>query len=500
MSARKQSGSGVPPLSPEVGRVAPNAPWPVVRIGSALNLINGRAFKPSEWSGSGLPIVRIQNLNNPEAPFNFYDGELPAKFRLKDDDLLFAWSGTPGTSFGAHIWRGGDAWLNQHIFKVEFDENQFDRRFLRLAINQNLNDYIRAAHGGAGLAHITKGKFEASEIWCPPLPEQRRIVAEIETQWAKLDAGVAALKRVQANLKRYRAAVLQAACEGKLVPTEAELRRTEGRGPKTASIPREGAINRAVRDEGVVGSNLTGPTTFETGEQLLQRILAERRKSWTGRGKYKEPVAPDTSNLPALPEGWTWASVDALTGHITSGSRDWSQYYGKGTGTFVLAQNVRPLKLDMAERQTVDAPAGDAETERTRVVQNDLLVTIVGAKTGDVCRVPHELNDHFVCQSVGLLRPVSASTARYLELYLASPENGQAIWKRFIYGQGRPHLGFDELRATAVALPPLAEQTRIVAEVERRLSVIEELETLAATNLARATRLRQAVLKRNLNR
>ena len=137
-------------------------------------------------------------------------------------------------------------------------------------------------HGAAGLAHITKGRFEQSELPKPELDEQREIVAEIEKQFTRLEAGVAALRRVQANLKRYRAAVLKAACEGKLVPTEAELARQEGR-------------------------------TYETGAQLLERILTERRQNWNGKGKYKEPAAPDTTNLPELPEGWTWATVEQLS-------------------------------------------------------------------------------------------------------------------------------------------------------------------------------------------
>jgi len=218
-----------------------------VRVGESLRLVNGRAFKPTEWKKSGLPIVRIQNLNNPDAPFNYYEGQLPEKFLLDDGDLLFAWSGTPGTSFGAHIWRRGRAWLNQHIFKVHFDDKQFDKRYLQLAINRNLEQYIRAAHGGAGLAHITKGRFEESTLPCLPLDEQQRIVAEIEKQFTRLDAGMASLKRVQIALKRYRASVLKAACEGRLVPIEAELARKENH-------------------------------SYETGEELLRRILEERRK------------------------------------------------------------------------------------------------------------------------------------------------------------------------------------------------------------------------------
>ena len=83
--------------------------WLTVRVGDALQLFNGRAFKPTDCAKSGRPIVRIQNLNDPDAAFNFYDGELPERFALHGGDLLFAWSGTPGTSFGAHVWRGGAA-------------------------------------------------------------------------------------------------------------------------------------------------------------------------------------------------------------------------------------------------------------------------------------------------------------------------------------------------------------------------------------------------------
>lgn len=132
--------------------------WRRVRIGNTLRLVNGSAFKPTDWTKDGVPIVRIQNLNNPEAAFNRTTRELPEKFKLRGGELLFAWSGTPGTSFGAHIWRGGEAWLNQHIFNVLFDENEWDKKFLQFAINQNLADYIRAADRRRRLGTHHKGK------------------------------------------------------------------------------------------------------------------------------------------------------------------------------------------------------------------------------------------------------------------------------------------------------------------------------------------------------
>src|SRR5438445_407881 len=136
--------------------------WAYGRIYDLVRLVNGFAFKPSHWKGRGLPIIRIQNLNNPNAPFNYCPDRIPEKFLVRHGNLLFAWSGTPGTSFGAHIWNGGNGWLNQHIFRVDFDESLLDKIYLRLAINCNLQSYIAEAHGGVGLAHITKGRFEES--------------------------------------------------------------------------------------------------------------------------------------------------------------------------------------------------------------------------------------------------------------------------------------------------------------------------------------------------
>ncbi|MDT8870830.1 restriction endonuclease subunit S [Komagataeibacter rhaeticus] len=82
-------------------------------------------------------------------------------------DLLFAWSGTPGTSFGAHLWMGQKAILNQHIFKIIFNELDIDKNYFKIAINSTLHELIGKAHGGVGLAHVTKGKFETTKL---PLP------------------------------------------------------------------------------------------------------------------------------------------------------------------------------------------------------------------------------------------------------------------------------------------------------------------------------------------
>ena len=111
--------------------------WEWLRLGSTMEMLNGRAFKPSEWMDAGLPIVRIQNLNNPNASFNYCDpSTVVDKNRIDDGAFLISWSGTPGTSFGAFIWSRGAAALNQHIFKCVLIGRVFLPEFLRLSINR----------------------------------------------------------------------------------------------------------------------------------------------------------------------------------------------------------------------------------------------------------------------------------------------------------------------------------------------------------------------------
>jgi len=154
--------------------------WPTKPIGELCQLINGRAFKPSDWGKDGLPIVRIQNLNDQRKPFNKYNGNFSEKHFIDNGAILLSWSGTPGTSFGCFRWLRGPGILNQHIFKVIIQDNILDGDFFIYAVNSRLDEMISQAHGGVGLRHITKAKLDAIHLPVPKLEEQHRIVARIK--------------------------------------------------------------------------------------------------------------------------------------------------------------------------------------------------------------------------------------------------------------------------------------------------------------------------------
>ena len=161
--------------------------WTTAPLGDLCKLVNGRAFKPTDWTKTGLPIVRIQNLNDSTKPFNRFSHPVSPRHQIDTGNILLSWSGTPGTSFGCFTWVRGSAILNQHIFLVHVDTERMLEEFFVYAVNSRLSEMIRLAHGGVGLRHITKGKLESIHLPVPPRIEQRRIVGILDGCMNRID-------------------------------------------------------------------------------------------------------------------------------------------------------------------------------------------------------------------------------------------------------------------------------------------------------------------------
>lgn len=146
-----------------------------IKLGDTATFVNGYPFKPETWTEEGLPIIRIQNLNNPDAAFNRFSGTIPEKYIVRKGDILISWS----ASLGAYEWSGEDAYLNQHIFKVVFNKCPIDKHFLRYAVESKLAEMEKDAHG-ATMRHIVKKDFDNTPIPYPPVQEQEKIVAELD--------------------------------------------------------------------------------------------------------------------------------------------------------------------------------------------------------------------------------------------------------------------------------------------------------------------------------
>lgn len=451
-------------------RRQPPPGWSLTRLGSIGRYLNGRGFKKSEWGDHGRPIIRIQNLTGSSEQFNYFLGSVDAKNEVQAGDLLMSWAAT----LGAYIWRGPRAVLNQHIFKVE---SHIDRAFHYYVLRWALEELYRNAHG-TGMVHVTKAKFDGTPVFLPPTREQQRIVEAIDSYFSRLDDALATLERVQHSLKRYRASVLKAAAEGRLAPTEGELARVEGR-------------------------------TYEPAEVLEKRILTARRHRWedaelakmTAKGKvpkdeswkaqYVEPVAPDTGDLPRLPDGWCWTSLGRLFDvRIGSTPSRAKPEYWNGGIPWVSSGEVSFCRI-ASTRETI-SEAGLANSSTQLHPAGSVLLGMIGeGKT----RGQAAILNIAACNSqnsASIRVSESGLPPEYVFYFLMEQYE---VTRARGSGNNQPALNKSRVESIPIPLPPLAEACRIVAGVSQHVSVIDSLESEARRGVARCARLRRSILK-----
>lgn len=481
--------------------------WRVARVGEILKVRNGYAFKSTDYRDEGVRLIRQSNLGDDLVDVSDakrvdprFLKELPG-FIVENDDLLIGMSGSLGKI--ARYQNSEPALQNQRTGLLMVKPGN-DRKFAKLVLKY-VEPQIIAEGKGIAVQNVSAKEIEDCVFPLPPIDDQRRIVAEIEKQFTRLEVGVAALRRVQANLKRYRAAVLKAACEGRLVPTEAELQQSGSGVPpldpdSTAKPPPSKDSAKVPANPKRQDAASTSTSTFESGQQLLARILTERRQNWQGRGKYKDPLAPDIKNVGQIAESWVWASVDQLANETMIGldrGRD-QQSSAPETGVPYIKMN----NVTMDGRVQCDAlvfvPASREEAERYAVRDGDILFNTRNSKelVGKVGLVRCPPSGAVYNNNLMRIRLPEGVLPAFLTLQMCSQEFRQRMELVKKATTSVAAVYAKDLLPLAIALPPLPEQTRIVAEVERRLSVVEELEAVVTTNLQRANRLRQSILQK----
>jgi len=312
-----------------------------------------------------------------------------------------------------------------------------------------------------------------------PVHEQERIVQKIEELFTQLDAAVASLERVRANLKRYRAAVLKAAVEGQLT---AEWR---------AQHP-----------------------DVEPASVLLERILHERRAAWeqvelaryarSGKtqpkgwqDKYKEPATPSTIDRSSLPMGWCWAIVDQAVQRSEYGTSVKCSYDANGVPV-IRIPNIAAGEIDLSDMkfatQSLKLSLDDAlQPGDILVCRTNGSVNLIGKAA--VVRTVLETVHSFASYLLRFRLVDSRILPRWLHLFLSSRQGRDFIEAHAASSAGQHNISLTLMHSMLFPLPPLVEQEQIVSEVERRLSVLTALEAQVEAGLKRAARLRQSILK-----
>jgi type I restriction enzyme S subunit len=445
----------------------------------------GSKLKTSHYTNEGPRVLRLQNVGDGEfvdamAHISEEHFETLSKHHIYGGDVLIAALGeTLPRSCIVPDWIG-PALVKADCPRFKPNPDLTNAHYVNFALNSP-GIRKRAANiiHGVGRPRLNLGEIRGTWIPLAPLNEQKQIVSKIEELFSDLDAGVAALKRAQANLRRYRASVLKSAVEGRLTAAW----RSANPGVEPAS-------------------------------ELLARILRERRQRWeqqqlatyeskgkkppkNWQSKYKEPAAPDTANLSELPNGWCWTTIDAIgevVGGITKGQKRKTEE-GLVEVPYLRVANVQRGYLDLSKIKTIQARA--SELERYRLQPGDILFNEGGDrdKLGRGWVWEGQIEDCIHQNHVFRVRFVLPEmNSEFLS------HHGNTFGRLWFLRTGKQSVNLASINMTVlrkfpVPLAPLSEQSAIIDFAREKLSSINRTLELIEKNLARSDRLRQTILK-----
>jgi type I restriction enzyme, S subunit len=438
--------------------------WVIATLGDLAIFQNGRVFKAQEWGSYGRPIIRIQNLTGSAEKINRFDGEVEDRYIVRDGDFLISWSAT----LGSFIYRGEEAVLNQHIFKVTpFIEKQF----LYYGTLYYL-DEIKKKVRGSGMQHIIKSDFDNIKFSLPPLNEQKRIVEKLEALMSDLDTAVQSLKNALGKLETYRRSVLKAAVEGELTHEWRE-------------------VNQA---------------TLQPADELLTRILQEHRERWTEEQEsknrknavYEAPIAPDLSSQPDLPKGWVWATLDQLSWSSGYGTSERSAYEFSGI-PILRIPNIQNGSIDLSDLKF--AAESLRIDERSSLKIGDVLIIRTNGSRDLIGRAAVVINEfetfHYFASYLIRFRLVqNFMLHRWVNAIWSSEPLRQLIEGRATTTAGQYNINMTSLESLPIPLPPENEQEQILEIAELHFAAASDLELNIKTQLAQAEQTRQSMLEK----
>lgn len=454
--------------------------WCWVTVGDVGNVTGGLTQNSKrDQLPLQLPFLRVANVYANELrleqvlEIGVREDEVSRSLLEKGDLLVVEGNGSLDQIGRVALWNGAIApCLHQnHLIKVRFVPVALGRFALYWLLSSAGRDQItRVASSTSGLHTLSISKVQALEMPLAPFREQERISDAVESYFSRLDDTVTTLERVERNLKRYRASVLKAAVEGRLVPTEAVLAKEEGRDYEPASV-------------------------------LLERILTERRRHWSKsgkKGKYQEPAPPATANLPELPEGWCWASAESICEAVDSGTTPSKEHFADQTGVpFIKVYNLTfDGSLDFTKQPTfVRSDYEGTKMGRSRVEPGDVLMNIVGPPLGKVSIVPPAHARWNINQAIVRFRPLPGLLGQFLSFFLQSEQCKRWLSATAKTTTSQVNLATTTCRRLAVPVPPFAEQLRIVERVEEQITAASVTRAQINASTSRASRLRQSILK-----
>lgn len=414
-----------------------------------------------------MPFLRVANVYANELrledlkSIGVTEAELPRTLLERGDLLVVEGNGSIEQLGRVAVWDGSvDPCLHQnHLIKVRLCVPETARWALHWLLSHQGREAIqRVASSTSGLHTLSLSKVSTLPVPLAPLEQQVRIADTLDSYLTRLDDAAATLGRVRMRLQRYRASVLKAAVEGRLVLTEAELARAEGRD-------------------------------YEPARVLLDRAYLEPRPP--KRGRVNTPALQD---LASLPEGWCWSRIEVV-GRVQLGrQRAPANHAGAHMRPYLRVANVFEDRIDLSDVMSMNFSPAEFETYRLK--HGDILLNEGQSPhlIGRPAMYRGELPGACFTNSLIRFQAGPAVDPRYALIVFRAQLHQRRYMRLAQITTNIAHLGAGRFSEVEFPLAPLAEQARIADEVERLMTIAQDVESAAISSVRRAGRCRQSVL------
>ncbi|HDI3232701.1 TPA: restriction endonuclease subunit S [Vibrio cholerae] len=431
-------------------------------------------------------LIRLRDYTKGwEGPFKYVTKEayeFLAKSAVNPGDIVIANVGDPGKSFVVPNLNQPMTLGPNSILLKSNSKNL--NNFLKYFFQSNwFEELIAQITTGTAQKKFNKTGFRALYFPFPPEKEQDRIVDKLEELFSELDEGVKELKAAQTKLSQYRQSLLKSAVEGSLTQ--------QWRAENSDQVQ-------------------------ETGEQLLARILKQRREQWqqqklaefaekgktppkNWQDKYPEPVQPDTTDLPELPEGWVWATIDQCTMEVRDitdgpfGSNLKTEHYTKSGPRVIRLQNIGDgVFLDDKAHISKEHYA---TLSKHAIECDDVLVAMMGESLPRACIVPSGVAPAIVKADCARIRVNSEVLSPKLLTYYLNSNPVRNRTKSAVKGVGRPRINLGYIRSIVVPLPSEIEQKAIADKLAAEFDSIDRQIKATDLGLKQSEAQRKNILK-----
>jgi type I restriction enzyme S subunit len=457
-------------------------PWPIVSLGELIASIEaGASFRcretPPEADEVGVAKVSAVSwgrYDENESKTCLKASRIDPSLLIQKGDFLISRANTVQLVGACVIAERvtKQVMLSDKTLRIQFRDPSLKPWVLHYLRSREGRNQIEALCTGnqESMRNISQKSIRQIQLPLAPAEERDRVVAYLDQQLSRLQASVEIFGIIQAKLKQARASILKAAVEGRLVETEAELARRKG-------------------------------GYYEDAEELLERVSLESSENHLCQIKTRQGYALTTSGLdpttlPDVPDGWAWCRIDAIGSVQLGRQRTPKDHSVPHMCPYMRVANVFEARIDLADVKEMNFTPNEQEIYELKY--GDILLNegqsphLVGRPAMWRCEVSG------ACFQNTLVR--FSSSAAVLPAYALLVFRAQLHARRYMkiakITTNIAHLGAQRFAAVEFPLAPLAEQQRIVDEVDRRFSVLDQVEATVTASLARCGVLRQAILKR----